>query len=479
MPARTIAFLDEVPAPLRQGLAQLRDSLGVPDVFEESVLTEAERAAAGVRLPDRDLTEVPFVTIDPEGSVDLDQAVHIARDGDGYLVRYAIADVAAFVAPGGAIDAECHQRVETLYAPNRRTPLHPEVLSEGAASLLPDVVRPALVWEIRLDAAGAPTASTVARARVRSRRQYSYVEVQGLLDGGTAEDVLVLLAEVGRLREAAEAARGGINLGVPEQEVRVAADGSWTLEYRTNLPCEGWNAQISLLTGMVAARMMLDAGVGILRTLPPAEDYAIDRLRRTARWLGIAWPEQMGYPEFVRGLDASVPREAAMLNACTTLFRGAGYDAFTGGAPRGAEHAAIAAPYAHVTAPLRRLVDRYAGEICVAVCAETPVPGWVLDALDELPSEMETSSRRAGRYERGIVDLVEAMVLAPSIGREFTGLLIDVDPDRTAGRLQLREPAVEARVKGGRRLRLGTEIAATLVAADLVAGKVEFRVFAD
>lgn len=479
MPGRTIAFLDEVPAPLRQGLAQLRDSLGVPDDFEEPVLAEAERAASGVRLPDRDCTEVPFVTIDPDGSVDLDQAVHIARDGDGYLVRYAIADVAAFVAPGGTIDAECHQRVETLYAPTRRTPLHPEVLSEGAASLLPGVVRPALVWEIRLDAAGAVTASTVARARVRSRRQYSYAEVQRLLDGGQAEEVLVLLAEVGRLREAAEAARGGVNLGVPEQEVRVAADGNWTLEYRTNLPCEGWNAQISLLTGMVAAQMMRDAGVGILRTLPPAQDYATDRLRRTARWLGISWPEEVGYPEFVRGLDASVLREAAMLNACTTLFRGAGYEAFTDGAPPGAEHAAIAAPYAHVTAPLRRLVDRYAGEICVAVCAGAPVPGWVLDALGELPSEMQTSSRRAGRYERGIVDLVEAMVLAPSIGREFTGLLIDVDPDRTCGRLQLREPAVEARVKGGRRLKLGSELTATLVAADLVKGAVDFRVFTD
>jgi exoribonuclease R len=479
MPGRTIAFLDQVPAPLREGLARLRESLGVPEDFDEPVLAAAERAAANVRLPDRDLTGVPFVTIDPEGARDLDQAVHIERDGDGYLVCYAIADVAAFVSPGDPIDLECHQRVATLYAPTRRTPLHPEVLSEDAASLLPDLVRPALVWEIRLDAAGSPTASTVGRARVRSRRQYSYDEVQRLLDEGTAEEVLVLLAEVGRLREAAEAARGGVSLGVPEQEVRVAADGSWTLEYRTNLPCEGWNAQISLLTGMVAAGMMLDAGVGILRTLPPAEDHAIDRLRRTAQGLGISWKQRTGYPEFVRSLDPSVPREAAMLNACTTLFRGAGYDAFTDGAPRNAEHAAIAAPYAHVTAPLRRLADRYAGELCVALSAGRPIPGWVLAALDELPSEMEASSRRSSRYERGIVDLVEAMVLAPRIGHEFSGLLIDVDPDRSAGRLQLHDPAVEARVKGGRRLRLGTDITATLVAADLIDGRVDFRVFAD
>ena len=169
MPGREIAFLDQVPAPLREGLAQLRESLGVPDEFDEQVRAEAERAAAGVRLPERDLTEVPFVTIDPEGSMDLDQALHIGRDGGGYLVRYAIADVAAFVTPGGPIDVECHQRVETLYAPTRRTPLHPPVLSEGAASLLPDVVRPALVWEIRLDASGEPTASTVGPATPSGR----------------------------------------------------------------------------------------------------------------------------------------------------------------------------------------------------------------------------------------------------------------------------------------------------------------------
>ena len=475
MPSRTVAFLDEVPPPLREGLRQLRDELGVPDDFPAEVIEAAQAAAADVQLPVTDLTDVEFVTIDPAGSLDLDQALHLSRTDTGYLVRYAIADVAAFVEPGGVIDDECHERVETLYAPSRRTPLHPEALSENGASLLPDVVRPALVWQIELDADGAVGDATVARARVRSRRRYSYDEVQALIDGGQASDVLDLLKVIGQLREQAEVARGGVSLGVPEQEVTVAG-GSWALVYRTNLPCEGWNAQLSLLTGMVAADMMLKAGVGILRTLPPAEDHAINRLRRTAQGLGISWPQKVSYPDFVRGLKASVPREAAMLNACTTLFRGAGYDSFTDGAPKEAEHAAIAAPYAHVTAPLRRLVDRYAGELCVALSAGEPVPAWVLDALDDLPSEMEDSARRAGKYERGIVDLVEAMVLAPHIGQSFNGVLIDVDPDRRAGRLQVPDPAVEARVKGSR-LKLGGEVTATLVAADLVKGSVDFRVF--
>ena len=130
MPRRHVSFLTDVPPALREGFTRLRDELGVPDGFPDAVLAEAEAAAQTPRLPERDLTDVPFVTIDPQGSTDLDQAVHIEASGDGHHVRYAIADVAAFVAPGGAIDAETRQRGMTLYAPNGRTPLHPEVLRE-------------------------------------------------------------------------------------------------------------------------------------------------------------------------------------------------------------------------------------------------------------------------------------------------------------------------------------------------------------
>lgn len=474
MPARRISIPD-APAELVEGLGRLQETLDVPDAFPDAVVAEAERAASAVVLPDADLTDIPFVTIDPAESTDLDQALHLARTGDGYLVHYAIADVAAFVAPGGAIDAEARRRGETLYAPTQRTPLHPQVLSEGATSLLPDQVRPALVWRLELDAHGAVRGASVRRARVRSREKLSYVGVQKALDDGTASEVLQLLREVGKLREALEIERGGVSLPVPEQEVHVASAGKWVLEFRDSLPVEGWNAQISLMTGAAAAQMMLDAGVGILRTLPPAEKYAIERLRRTARALKIDWPKSVGYPDFVRGLDSRVPEHAAMLNACTLLFRGASYVAFNGEKPEQPLHAAMATPYAHVTAPLRRLVDRFGSEICLAVSAGRPVPGWVLDALDGLPEIMIESNRRAKKYERGIVDLVEALVLSPHVHERFSGTVIDLDERRdNQGRLQLLEPAVEASVSGPG-LELGETVEATLTKADLVAGVVQFQ----
>ena len=478
MPARKVGLPDELPSELADGLAAIRTSLEVPDAFPTEVLATAERAAAEPRLPDRDRTDIELITIDPQGSRDLDQAVHITRDGTGFLVSYAIADVAAFVRAGDPVDLEAHRRGMTLYAPDRRTPLHPPVLSEGAASLLPGQVRPALLWTLRLDARGKMTDAEVDRALVRSRAQLSYVEAQAEIDSGSPRETLALLGLVGPWREQRETDRGGASLQIPEQEVvhepASTGDPGWRLVYRAPLPVEGWNAQISLLTGMAAADIMLYGQVGVLRTMPPADPGALRRLRRTAKALGLSWPADMDYPDFLRSLDSHRPRHAAMLNACTALFRGAGYCTFCGGVPAEAEHAALAIEYAHVTAPLRRLVDRYAGETCVALCADQPVPDWVLRKLDGLAEEMAAAERRAKKYERAIIDLVEAFLLQARVGEEFTGTVIDVDPDRHRGTVMIAEPAVAAKVSGSH-LPLGEQVRVRLVSADFSAGAVAFE----
>ena len=431
------------------------------------------------RLPDLDRTDLELITIDPEGSRDLDQAVHIARDASGFVVSYAIADVAAYVTAGDPVDQEAHRRGMTLYAPDRRTPLHPPALSEDAASLLPGQIRPALLWTVTLDRKGKMTDAGVARALVRSTEQLSYVQAQAEIDGSSPRQTLALLAELGPWRERRERDRGGVSLQIPEQEIvpfEPEPDGRpvWQLAYRGLLPVEGWNAQISLLTGMAAAHMMLYGQTGILRTMPPADHGSLRRLHRTAKALAIPWPAELDYPEFVRSLDPDQPAEAAMLNACTTLFRGAGYQAFSGGVPDAAEHAALAIDYAHVTAPLRRLVDRYAGEICVALCADRPVPTWVLRSLDALPEEMATAERRAKQYERAIIDLVEVFLLQSRVGETFTGTVVEVETDHRRGTVVIDEPAIEAKVSGDE-LPLGHEVRVRLAKADLEAGTVSFE----
>ncbi|MEV0256643.1 RNB domain-containing ribonuclease [Streptomyces sp. NPDC050732] len=477
MPRRQLRVTAAADAPLRIALRDLRTELDVPGEFPADVLAEAERAAAAPRLPAYDATDIPLFTVDPPTSVDLDQAMHLARrDGGGFRVRYAIADVAAYVVPGGPLDAEAHRRVTTLYFPDGKVPLHPAALSEGAASLLPGQSCPAVLWTIDLDADGRTAATDVRRALVRSRAKLDYEGVQRAIDDGTAEEPVALLRDIGLLRERQEVERGGISLGVPEQEV-VERDGAYELAFRAPLPADGWNAQISLLTGMAAAELMIASGAGILRTLPSAPDGAVGRLRRTAEALHIDWPHHMPYARLVRSLDPREPHHAAFLQECTTLLRGAGYTAFSGGqVPALTTHAAVAAPYTHCTAPLRRLVDRYASELALAACADTPPPEWVLAALDELPKEMADGTRRGNTVERECVDLVEAALLKDRVGEVFDAVVVDVKEGAPgAGTVQLTDPAIVARVVGGAaELPLGERVRVRLTRAHPGTAKVQF-----
>jgi exoribonuclease R len=466
---------------LRAGFQAVRDEQGVPAAFPDEVLAEADAVAASPQpppspdgAPRRDATHLPFVTIDPAGSTDLDQAVYIERRGTGWRVHYAIADVAAYVRPGGAIDLEAHRRGVTLYSPDLRTSLHPPVLCEGAASLLPDVDRPAVLWRIDLDSSGNTVEVDVERAVVRSVAKLSYGQVQKAIDDGTADDSLVALREVGLHRQEREVERGGIDVRVPDQEIEDDGPG-YRLAMRAPHPVESWNAQISLLTGMSAARMMLDAGVGIVRTMPPPAPEDYDRLRRTAAGLEIDWPADMTYARFVRDLDPRPPTHAAFLNLVTILLRSAGYTQVLrpvgDDEPDVLRHAAVAAAYAHVTAPLRRLVDRYGTECCLAIASGSPVPEWVYEALPALPEEMKTADQRARALDRACVDLMESVLLEMHVGEEYQAVVVDERKDYDV--VQLHWPAVRAHVRGGG-LGLGRRVRLRLTGADPTKRTVEF-----
>src|SRR3954447_20830345 len=162
MPARWIRVAPATA--LEDGFEAIRREAQVPDAFDPGALARAREAAAAPH-DEGERLDVPFVTIAPPGSRDLDQALHIERAGTGHRVRYAIADVAGFVRPGGALDGATHERGVTVYAPDAKAPLHPPVLSEGGASLLQDEWRPAAVWTLDLDEAGELVSTSVERAQ--------------------------------------------------------------------------------------------------------------------------------------------------------------------------------------------------------------------------------------------------------------------------------------------------------------------------
>lgn len=471
MSKTSVQIPGEIPARLEDGFARIRRESGLPDAFPSRVLDEAEWVAEVPRLDGKDLTDLPFVTIDPPGSMDLDQAVHLERLRGGYRVWYAIADVGAFVRPGGVIDTEARARGATVYLPTGSVPLHPRVLSEGGASLLPGATRPAAVWCVDLDADGRTVGADVRRALVRSRERLDYAYVQAAVETGTADGTLGLLAEIGALRLALERERGGVTLPTPEQDV-VTADGGYRLAYRLPLPAEAWNAQLSLLTGMAAASMMLDAEIGVLRVLPAPQPRDLDKVRRVAAALDVPWPDGAGYGQVVHDLDPANARQAAFLHESRVLLRGSGYVSFNGEPPQLADHAAVAAPYTHVTAPLRRLVDRYATEVCLAIAAGEPIPSDVARALDELPGLMSAAARRSSSVERACVDLVEAFLLRDRVGQAFEAMVIDVDERRGDGQVQLADPAVIAPCDGP--LPLGEHITVRLTQADPATRQVRF-----
>jgi exoribonuclease R len=463
---------DSAPSgPLDKAFAVIREEAGVPGEFPPDVLAAATQSARSPALPDRDLTDLPFFTIDPVGATDLDQAMHRERDRDGFRVRYAIADLPAFVPPGGPVDAEARRRGQTIYAPDQRTPLHPPVISEDAGSLLPGQVRPAFVWDLRLDADGELTSSDVAAALVRSSDRLDYEGVQAAVDQHS-DPRLELLREIGERRLQLEADRGGASLPMPEQEVVDTGDG-YRLRLRPPVPAEDWNAQISLLTGMAAAGMMLAGEVGILRTMPPPAARELARFHRQAAALGVRWPAEMQYGDFLRTLDRTNGRHLALIHEATRLFRGAGYTPFDGAVPEVAEHAAVAAPYAHVTAPLRRLVDRFGLAICAALCSDAEVPAWVREVLPRLPEAMAASDRTASTVERACTDAVEVAVLRSRVGEVFDAVVVDVSEKGGGGQVQLLDPPVLTGVKGT--YELGASVRLRLSAADVVTRTLDFE----
>jgi exoribonuclease R len=456
--------------PLAEALAAIPTALGISRDYPADALAEAEAAAARPILPDLDMTDVPYVTIDPVGSLDLDQALYLERSGNGYRVRYAIADVPSFVAPGGALDTETRKRGQTIYPPDGPIPLHPLVLSNGATSLLPNEVRSAFVWDFTLDAAANVTSTSLTRARIKSTAKLDYIGVQKSIDDGTADTNLALLREIGLKRIALEVARGAANLTLPDTEVN-EVDGSYELVRRQPQPSEDWNAQLSLMTGMAAAELMIGAKVGILRTMPAPEQWAIDRFRKQTIALGTPWPATQQYGEYLRGLDTSDPKQLAIMHGAGALFRGAGYTAFDGSVPVGLVQAAVGTSYSHATAPLRRLVDRFVLVVCEAIASGADIPAWAREALPELPALMAHSSGVTSLFEHRALDTVEAAVLSTRVGDVFDATVISLS--KTGGQIQLTEPAVTAHCNGA--LVDGSVIRAKLTQADIPSGQVTFE----
>ncbi len=420
---------------LADGLAAIRAQYRVPPAFPPEVQAAAQEAARRAPSAHADWTGRPFVTLDPAGATDLDQAFAIEPAGADFLLHYAIADVAWFVDDGGEIDREAWARGVTTYLPDGKAGLYPPVLAEGAASLLPDGPRAAVVFTTRIAPDGGAVLAGVQRAVIRSRAKLAYETVAD-------DDLPPGFVEIARRIAAAEDHRGAARVDPPEQEVERDAQGRFELRFRPLLPSEKRNAALSLATNMAVADLLQANRTGLFRVMAAPEPRAEARLRLTAKAFGMDWPAAAPLAQFEKTLDPLDPRHGAFMLAVRRAGQGASYVPWRAG--QTPWHAAMAATYAHATAPLRRLADRYVVRAALAVASGQEVPEAVSAAFERLPAVMDKAEARSGQIERAAIDLAETAILAHRTGEEFDAVVTDLG--ETGARIQLCDLPVVARV---------------------------------
>ena len=428
------ALVDRARA-LTDGLAAIRTQFQLPAQFPAEAEAEATAAAARPRTDHVDRTDVAFVTLDPASSTDLDQAFAIERSGNDLVLRYAIADIGWFIADGGPIDTEAWKRGETIYLPDGKISLYPRLLSEGAASLLPDAQKLAILFTVRIAPDGAATLDGVERAVIRSRAKLGYATVR-------PEQLPPDFAELSRRIQAAEQARGASRVDPPQQQVVELPDGSFSLEFRPMSPMENANAALSLASNLAVADALYSHGTGLFRVMPEPDDWAIRRLRHSAKALGVDWPKDVTLEQRQKDLDPNDPKQAAFMLAIRRAGTHASYAPFKAG--ERPWHSAMRATYVHATAPLRRLADRYVTEAALAIANGQAVPDPASAAFQSLPEVMNRAEAKAGQVDSAVLELAEAVVLADRVGETFAGTVTDID--QRGARIQLADPAVLTRI---------------------------------
>jgi ribonuclease R len=439
--------LSDLPAPLHD----LVRSLELATDFPEPALREVDALLADPGIDDPalvDRTDVPFVTIDAATSKDLDQAVHVAREGEGFLVRYAIADASYYVRPGSALFAEAMKRGATYYLPGFSVPMLPRALSEGIVSLNPDGPRRALVFSHRLDARGEVIDTGLERARIRSRAKLSFSGVQALIDGRDATlarepfaESLALLRTVGELRMRLAAERGLVRYRREEVEVKLADGGaSFAVMEAVREPVELWNEQISLLCNAEGGRLLREhpapavqpiyrvhggpdpERLAQLAALTDALRLAHDLPETPWRWM----PESQPLADYLAALPVAsvgsredrvgraITRQAIMVNLRSAYATEPG------------PHFGVGAePYARFSAPMRELVGVFLHKEAVEMLTGVH-PG--VEEDERLRAEVVEIANRAKDTQRRVQDLANEVV----IDRVFRPELAKEPADRTS-----------------------------------------------
>ena len=507
--ARVVERLGEADSPGAIGLAAIH-AHGLPLRFSEAALAEAEQAAAPGLEGRADLRALPLVTIDGADARDFDDAVWAEPDPapdnpGGWRAVVAIADVAHFVRPGGALDRAAQERGNSAYFPDRVVPMLPEALSADLCSLKPNEDRACLAAHLRIDADGELLDWRFERALMRSAARLTYDEVQGAaerdaegLAAPVRASISALYGVYGVLRAARER-RGALDLELPEREITLADDGTVArIGFARRHDSHRLIEELMIAANVAAASALEAKRAPCMYRVHDRPDTAkLDVLREFLRSRGIALPRSGAlrpdaFNRFLALLEN--PRDAGI--ASLMILRAQAQAAYS---PRNIGHYGLGlVRYAHFTSPIRRYADLLVHRALIDAYGLGPGGAGRAEpeALERVGTHISSTERRAQAAERDAGDRYCAAYLADRVDAEFSGRIAGVT--RFGIFVALDETGAEGLVPGatlgaarprfdsrrhslavdGRVLRLGDPVVVTLREADPVAGGLVFSLSA-
>ena len=407
----------------------------IPTEFPEAALQQARKAKPAPAARE-DLTQIPLITIDPEDARDHDDAVFAEALEDGWRVIVAIADVAAYVTEGSALDREAWTRGNSTYFPDRVVPMLPFELSADACSLREGEPRRCLAVEMIFDKSGTKRSHTFLRAMMKSAAKLSYEQAQRAIDGKPDEKAEPLLESVlkplwgayAALKEARER-RGPLELNLPERRIEFDEDGTIRqIRVKESFAAHQLIEEFMIQANVAAAESLEKARHPLIyRVHDQPTEAKLAALAEFLKTLDLKWPlgERPQTSRFNRLLKET--RESEAEDMVTEIVLRSQAQAVY--APENLGHFGLnLTRYAHFTSPIRRYADLIVHRALISALDLGPdgISTEALSRLEETASHITETERRSMAAERDATDRYLALFLADRVGAEFEGRITGV-----------------------------------------------------
>ncbi|MGB6326249.1 MAG: ribonuclease R [Methylocella sp.] len=486
----------------------------IPHVFGPEVIAEAERARPAAMAHREDWRAIPFVTIDPVDAKDHDDAVHAERDPDpanpgGFILRVAIADVAAYARPGAALDREAQDRGNSVYFPDRVVPMLPERISNDLCSLRPNEDRPALAARIVVAADGHKLSHSFHRVMMRSAAKLAYAQTQALIDHGPDEAmgplhaaVLVPLYEAYAALKIARDKRGPLDLDLPERKITLDEKGAVkSIATPPRLDSHRLIEEFMILANVAAAEVLEANRQAFIYRVH--DEPSVEKLNNLAEFLAsigikagkgqvLRAAQFNGILARAKGTDNEhLVNEVVLRTQAQAEYAIENYGHFGLNLRR----------YAHFTSPIRRYADLIVHRALISALhhGTDGLASIANEELAEIAAKISAAERRAMAAERETSERLIAAYLADQIGAAFrgrisgatsAGLFVKLDetgadafiPAALLGDDYFRhDPACHALIgsRTGQMHRLGDIVTVRLVEAAPLAGALRFELVSE